>query len=83
MNNYNSSKLEKIMGDKFGVGILNSMGLAVAVVDRDFNIVWANNEYHKIQEEPERSVIGMKCYEVSFNSDSPCSEKIMCSPQNF
>ncbi|MBE0478258.1 HAMP domain-containing histidine kinase [Candidatus Aerophobetes bacterium] len=83
MNNYNSNKLEKIMGDRFGVEILNSMGLAVAVVDRDFNIVWANNEYHKIQEEPERSIIGMKCYKVSFNSDTPCSERICAVRRTF
>lgn len=83
MYNQSSNRLEKILGEKFGVDILNSMGLATAVVDRKFSIVWANNEYHKIQEEAERSVIGRKCYEVSFNSNSPCSENICAVRRTF
>lgn len=83
MDNRSFNKLEKILGEKFGVDILNSMGLAIAVVDKDFNIVWANNEYHKIQEEPEKSIIGRKCYEVSFNSKTPCPEKICAVRRTF
>ena len=83
MHNYNSSKLEKMLGDKFGVEILNSIGLATAVIDREFNILWANNQYRKVQEEPERPIIGRKCYEVSFNSKVPCSEKICAVRRTF
>jgi len=83
MHNYNSSKLEKMLGDKFGVEILNSIGLATAVIDRKFNILWANNQYRKVQEEPERPIIGRKCYEVSFNSKVPCTEKICAVRRTF
>jgi len=78
-----SAKLEKMLGERFGVEILNSIGLATAVIDRDFNIVWANNEYRKIQEEPEKPIIGRKCYEVSFNSKVPCSESICAVRRTF
>jgi len=69
------SKLEEMLGEQFGVEILNSMGLATVVLDREFNITWANNEYKKLQREP-GEIIGKKCYEVSFNSKVPCSEKV-------
>lgn len=83
MQGKNFDKLEKIRGDKFGVEILNSMGFATAVVDREFNIVWANNEYRKIQQMPERSIIGKKCYRISFNARSPCPEEICAVRKTF
>jgi PAS domain S-box-containing protein len=75
MKNPETGKLEEMLGEQFGVEILNSMGLATVVLDRDFNIIWANNEYRRLQKEPEDKIIGKKCYEVSFNSKVPCSEK--------
>lgn len=86
MSSPGSKNLEDILGKKFGINILNSMGLAIAVVDRDFRIVWANSQYHKIQEIPEapaRSVVGRHCYEISFNSKTPCSEKICAVRRTF
>jgi len=76
-------KLEEMLGKQFGIQILNSMGIAIVVVDRDFNILWANTEYRKIQEEPEKPIVGRKCYEVSFNSKVPCSEKICAVIRTF
>lgn len=78
-----TDKLEELLGEQFGVHILNSMGVAIVVVDRDFNILWANTEYRKVQEEPEKPIIGRKCYEVSFNSKAPCSEKICAVIRTF
>lgn len=70
-----TERLEKIAGRCFGIPILESMGLAIAVLDSDFNINWANTEYRKLQR-PESKIIGKKCYQVSFNSDTPCPEDI-------
>jgi len=75
MENPEAGKLKEMLGEQFGVEILNSMGLATVVLDRDFNIIWANNEYRRLQKESEDRIIGKKCYEVSFNSKVPCSEK--------
>jgi len=80
---YGSFNVEKMLGDKFGVDILNSMGLAIAVIDRDFNIVWANNEYNRLQEESKGVIIGKKCYEISFNSKIPCPEDICAVRRTF
>jgi len=76
-------KLEEMLGEQFGVQILNSMGIAIVVVDQNFNILWANTEYRRVQEEPKKPIIGRKCYEVSFNSKVPCSEKICAVIRTF
>lgn len=70
-----SEKLEDMLGKCFGVPILNAMGLSVVVVDKDFNIQWANREYQSLQR-TKKKIVGEKCYRVSFNSDTPCSEEI-------
>lgn len=82
-SNGNSDVIEQIVGKRFGVDILNSMGLAIAVINKDFNIVWANKEYHRLQEEPREGIVGRKCYEVSFNSEVPCPEKICAVRRTF
>ncbi len=74
-NNRSANKLEQILGERFGIEILNAMGLAIVVLDPNFNIIWANREYRKIQEKPEENIIGKKCYEISFGRNEPCTEK--------
>jgi len=69
------NKLEKILGERFGIEILNAMGIAIVVLDSDFNIIWANREYRKIQEKPEENIVGEKCYEISFGHNRPCTEE--------
>ena len=73
--NRSANKLEQILGERFGIEILNAMGIAIVVLDPDFNIIWANREYRKIQEKPEENIIGRKCYEISFGRNEPCTEK--------
>jgi len=74
-NNPLADKLEKILGERFGIGILNAMGMAIVVLDPDFKIIWANREYRKIQEKPEENIVGKKCYEISFGHNRPCTEE--------
>jgi PAS domain S-box-containing protein len=69
------NKLEKILGERFGIEILNAMGMAIVVLDPNFNIIWANREYRKIQEKPEENIVGKKCYEISFGHNRPCTEE--------
>ncbi|MFQ5835511.1 MAG: ATP-binding protein [bacterium] len=75
VNDSVAKKLEEMRGQRFGIRILNSMGMAVVVLDANFNITWANTAYRKLQEKPEDKIIGKKCYEVSFAHHEPCSEK--------
>ncbi|MBA7564704.1 Adaptive-response sensory-kinase SasA [subsurface metagenome] len=75
-NNRSTRKLEQILGERFGIEILNAMGMAIVVLDTNFNIIWANREYRKIQEKPEENIIGKKCYEISFGHNRPCTEKV-------
>jgi two-component system phosphate regulon sensor histidine kinase PhoR len=75
-NNGPAQRLEQILGERFGIEILNAMGMAIVVLDPDFNIIWANKEYRKIQEKPEENIIGKKCYEISFGHNRPCTEKV-------
>ena len=70
-----TKKLEQILGERFGIGILNAMGMAIVVLDPNFNIIWANREYRRIQEKPEEDIIGRKCYEISFGHNKPCTEE--------
>ena len=69
------NKLEQILGERFGIEILNAMGIAIVVLDSNFNIIWANREYRKIQEKPEENIVGEKCYEISFGHNRPCTEE--------
>ena len=75
-NNGPAQRLEQILGERSGIEILNAMGMAIVVLDPDFNIIWANKEYRKIQEKPEENIIGKKCYEISFGHNRPCTEKV-------
>ena len=74
-NNPLADRLEKILGERFGIEILNAMGMAIVVLDPDFKIIWANREYRKIQEKPDESPVGKKCYEISFGHNRPCTEE--------
>ena len=74
-NDSATKKLEEMLGERFGITILNSMGIAVVVLDPNLNITWANSGYRKLQESPEDKIVGMKCYEVSFGHHQPCSEE--------
>ncbi|GAI65707.1 unnamed protein product, partial [marine sediment metagenome] len=59
-NNGPAQRLEQILGERFGIEILNAVGMAIVVLDTNFNIIWANKEYRKIQEKPEENIIGKK-----------------------
>ena len=48
-NDLGTNTLEQILGERFGIEILNAMGIAIVVLDPEFNIVWANREYRKLQ----------------------------------
>ncbi len=74
-NNGPANKLEQILGERFGMEILNAMGMAIVVLDPNFNIIWANREYREIQEKPEDNIVGKKCYEISFGHNKPCTEE--------
>ena len=75
-NNLATKKLEEVLGEHFGLEILNSIGIAMVVLEPNFHIVWANKEYRKVQEKPQDKIVGKKCYEVSFGSDKPCPETV-------
>ncbi len=75
-NDLGTNTLEQILGERFGIEILNAMGIAIVVLDPEFNIVWANREYRKLQEKREDNVIGKKCYEISFGHNRPCTEEV-------
>jgi len=77
-NSLLTKKLEEFLGEHFGTEILNSIGIAMVVLEPNFHIVWANKEYREVQEEPKDTIVGKKCYEISFGSDKPCSETV-CS----
>jgi len=74
-NDLPANKLEQILGERFGIEILNAMGIAIVVLDSNFNIIWANREYREIQEKPEENIVGKKCYEISFGHNRPCTEE--------
>lgn len=75
MKDSSTEELEDFLGKHFGIQILNAMGLSIVVVDKEFNIQWANTEYRNLQK-TEKKIVGEKCYRVSFNSEAPCSEEI-------
>ncbi len=75
-NNESAQRLEEILGERFGIEILNAMGMAIVVLDTNLNIIWANKEYRKIQEKPEENIVGRKCYEISFGHYGPCTQKV-------
>lgn len=52
--------------------VLDGMGEGLAVIDRDFRIVSANQEYCRQVKMPCESVIGCHCYKISHHIDEPC-----------
>lgn len=54
-----TEELEDFLGKHFGIQILNAMGLAIVVVDKEFNIQWANTEYRNLQETERTSLNGI------------------------
>ena len=54
--------------------LLHSMHEDIIVIDRDYNIIDANNSFLKSRGFASESVIGRKCHKISNNSDVPCCE---------
>ena len=54
--------------------LLHSMHEDIIVIDRDYNIIDANNSFLKSRGFASESVIGKKCHKISNNSDVPCCE---------
>jgi signal transduction histidine kinase len=73
-------ELESVLGEHPGLTVLNTMGFAIAILDTDLKIVWANREYHEIHGRVGNNIQGKYCYEVSFDSQLPCPEN-MCPTQ--
>ncbi|RMF84137.1 MAG: PAS domain-containing sensor histidine kinase, partial [Nitrospirae bacterium] len=55
--------------------VLDSIEDAVAVVDRDFTILWANRAYRDSATPHEGRVEGARCYRVSHARDNPCGTR--------
>jgi hypothetical protein len=54
--------------------LLHSMHEDIIVIDRDYNIIDANNSFLKSRGFAADSVVGRKCHKISNNSDVPCCE---------
>ena len=54
--------------------LLHSMHEDIIVIDRDFNILDANNSFLKTTGQKTAEIIGKKCHKISHNSDVPCCE---------
>ncbi len=52
--------------------ILNSLGDYILIVDRDYNIVFANRAMLQLCERKEKDVIGQKCHKFSHHCHLPC-----------
>ncbi len=58
----------------FSTRVLESMHEGVLVVDRDYNIIYANRAFCEIYNLRSRRPTGGKCYEVLYNQEEPCSD---------
>lgn len=54
--------------------LLHSMHEDILVIDKDYNIVDANNSILKTTGFLTKDIIGKKCHKISHNSDVPCCE---------
>lgn len=54
--------------------LLHSMHEDIIVIDRDYNVIDANNSFLKSRGLVSDLVIGKKCHKISNNSDAPCCE---------
>jgi len=63
--------------------LLHSMHEDILVIDRDYNIVDANNSTLKTTGYATSEILGKKCYKISHNLDMPCCDAgIKCELQN-
>src|SRR5690606_4835748 len=63
--------------------LLHSMHEDIIVIDRDFNIVDANNSTLKTTGHLTSEIIGKKCHKISHDSDISCCDSGMtCELQN-
>ncbi|MDP2365461.1 MAG: PAS domain S-box protein, partial [Ignavibacteria bacterium] len=63
--------------------LLHSMHEDIIVIDRDYNILDANNSVLKASGHPTSEIIGKKCHKISHNLDVPCCENgEKCELQN-
>ena len=54
--------------------LLHNMHEDILVIDENFNIIDANNSILKSTSHTSTDIIGKKCFEISHNFTSPCSE---------
>lgn len=55
--------------------ILNNLGDYILIVDRDYNIVFANRAMLQLCERKEKDVISQKCHKFSHHCPLPCSKE--------
>ena len=65
-------KLEE--SQSYITSVLEGIGDGVIVVDRDFNITFANRAFSDSQDRFQEEVIGSKCYRFAHGKDKPCYE---------
>ena|GEM_PF-2804662 len=56
----------------FLLSVLEGIGDSLIVINRDFNIVSANNAYLKFTDKTIHEVIGSHCYRITHGYDRPC-----------
>lgn len=49
--------------------VLSCIGDSIAMLDRDLNIVWANETTYKMYGD---NIVGRKCYEICYGKSEPC-----------
>lgn len=54
--------------------IMNNMAEGLVAIDRNFNILEANNCYLENVGMDKNEVIGRKCYQISHHADEPCED---------
>lgn len=57
------------------VRLIDHLQSAIAVIDKDMNIVEANLAYSQRSKQEVSNVIGTKCFHAAYQFDSPCSKQ--------
>lgn len=57
--------------------LINHIRTPVAVIDKDMNIIEANEAYKRRNKT--KNIIGAKCFNVAYHFDEPCSNKSSCT----
>ncbi|MGQ9607801.1 MAG: PAS domain-containing sensor histidine kinase [bacterium] len=66
--------------------IINSLKTGIRIIDKDFNIIYINKAYAEMLGVTERSINGIKCYEISYNPkcyNSGCPLKLILNGERY